>query len=199
MNRRRSLLSNRENWTETVEWKNTTGYTLNQSGFSAANSYDDENNFIFNVSGTNNMQIKPTVPSGTQEAMAWECDIRIDTPAEVNGFKMTLRMNNVGTQFYVIKSLTDGYASVLYDDNISNNEEHNLENGVLIKDIPLGEWTKLRIEAREENEGRINKVYINRQLVFSTANQSNHYIDQIRTMWQYEGYGLMRYLKFQYL
>ena len=202
MNRRRSLISNGETWTETIEWKNSSGTTLGQSGFSASTSasdYDAENNYIFDVSGTSNIQIRVTNPSGTIEAMAWECDIRIDTPADINGFKMTLRMNSIGTQIYVIKSSTDGYASVLYDDNIADNEEHNLENGVLIKDIKLGEWTKLRIEARGTGQNRINKVFINQQLVFSTANSSNHYVDVVRTMWQYEGYGLMRYLKFQYL
>lgn len=202
MDRRRSLISNRQIWTETVEWKSTTRMKLEQSGFPVdfpLSRYDAENHFIFSVSGNGNLQIPVNFPDGERNAVAWECDIRIDTPAEINGFKMTLRMNNIGAQLYVIKSLTDGYASILYDDNIPNSGSHDLQSGILIKDIKLGEWTRLRIEARGKGQDRTNQVFINQQLAFSTTNASTRWANINRVMWQSEGNGLLRYLKFQYL
>lgn len=206
MNRRRSLLSvkKQERWTHSEEWTAESGVAFSQSPFKAnfekEIKYDEQHNLILDVSGTANKQITPSLAIGAPKKTMWECVVNIQTPSEVNGFKITLYPSNAGVQIYIIKSDINGYASVMYDDGITNEQEHNLANGVFIKDIVLNSWNTFKMIATPISLGKShNEIYINGLKVYETENASKHYANMNRVMWQNAGYGLLRSIKYAYL
>lgn len=203
--RRRSLLFPlKEKWTYEAEWNTESEKKLHIIFMSGLTTYDSNNNIVIDVQDTGNYQITARQTKQKPKKAMWEASINIVEPAETNGWKMTLNLYNaLRTQIYVIKSVTDGYASVMYDDGIKDGDAHNLENGVFIKDIPINTFTDLKITATairpSPNLAYLYEVYINGQKVFETQNNSIHYASTTRCMFQYQGKALLKSLRYAYL
>lgn len=201
MSRRRSLLvTDKEKWTYEAEWNTESDKRLQIIFNTSLNSYDSNNNLIFDVQGTGNFQITPRQKTNNNIRAMWECDINIIEPAEINGWKMTINLYGLlRTQIYVIKSATEGFASVMYDDGIKDSEAHNLENGILIKDIPINTFNHLKIVATRINSyNALFEIFINDKKEYETGNVSSHYATETRCMFQYQGKALLQSLKYAY-
>ena len=205
MLRRRSLLiPAKEEWTYEAEWNTKSEKRLQIIFISPLNTYDSDDNVVIDVQDTGNYQIAPRQGTSLPYKAMWEANINIIEPAETNGWKMTLNLYNaLRTQIYVIKSATDGYASVMYDDGIKDGDAHNLENGVFVKDIPINTFVNLKIMAIKvspsPNTSYRYEVYVNDEKVFQTQNNSIHYASTTRCMFQYQGKALLKSLKYAYL
>ena len=205
MNRRRSLLTPKEElWTYEAEWNTESEKKLHIVFISSLTEYDSDNNVIIDIQNTGNAQITPRQKTPAPYKAMWKADINITEPAEINGWKMTLNLyNEFATQIYVIKSTTDGYASIMYDDGIKDGDAHNLENGVFVKDIPINAFAKLKIIATRvapvPTLSYRYEIYVNDEKVYDTQNNSSHYSTLSRCRCQYQGKSLLKSLKYAYL